>query len=68
MSLLAPAVLQYGMEMEKCFQDHRGEFIIPYFDDLLVYSSSHVEYLQLTFQRLRQCGVKIKARKCQLRV
>ena len=40
-----------------------------YLDDLLVFSSdfsSHLKDLQLTLQRLRKYGVKIKAKKCQL--
>ena len=33
--------------MEQCFQDYRDDFIVPYIDDLLVYSkdfNSHVEH------------------------
>ena len=62
-----PAVLQRFME--HCFQDYRDDFIVPYIDDLPVYSkdfNSLVEHLRLTLQRLQQHGVKIKAKKCQL--
>ena len=63
----APAVFQRFIE--QCFQDYRDHFIVPYIDDLLVYSkdfNSLVEHLRLTLQRLQQHGVKIKAKKCQL--
>ena len=55
--------------MEQCFQDYCDDFIVPYIDDLLVYSkdfNSHVENLRLTLQRSEQHGVKIKAKQCQL--
>ena len=55
--------------MEQYFQDYRDDFIVPYIDDLLVYSkdyNSHVEHLRLTFQRLQHHGVKIKPKKFQV--
>ena len=57
--------------MEQCFQDYRDDFIVPYIDDLLVYSkdfNNHVEHLQLTFRKLRKHGVKIKAKKFAISV
>ena len=63
----ASAVFQ-GL-VEQCFQDCRDDFIVPYIDDLLVYSkdfNSQVEHLRLALQRLQQHGVKINAKKCQL--
>ena len=63
----APAVFQRFME--QIFKDYWDHFIVPYLDDLLVFSSdfsSHLKHLQLTLQRLRKYGVKIKAKKCQL--
>ena len=55
--------------MEQSFQDYRDHCVLPYFDDLLVFSgdfSSHLKHLQLTLQRLRKYGVKVKAKKWQL--
>ena len=43
--------------------------MIPYLDDLLIYSSSlneHLQHLKLGFQRLKKFGIKIKASKCKL--
>ncbi|MEO0901168.1 MAG: reverse transcriptase family protein, partial [Bacteroidota bacterium] len=57
----APAVFQRFME--QCFQDYRGQFIVPYLDDLLVFSKNfddHLKHLELTLQRLRKYGVKLK--------
>ena len=62
-----PAVFQKFMEQN--FHDYRDHFVVSYLDDLLVFSSdfsSHLKHLQLTLQRLRKYGVKIKAKKCQL--
>ena len=62
----APVLFQRFMEQS--FQDYRGHFEVPYLDDFFVLSSdfsSHLKHLQLTLQRLRKYGVKIKAKKCQ---
>ena len=63
----APAVFQRFMEQS--FQDYRDNFVAPYLDDLPVFFSdfsSHLKHLQLTLQRMRIYGVKIKVKKCQL--
>ncbi|GFW18908.1 retrovirus-related Pol polyprotein from transposon 297 [Trichonephila clavipes] len=45
------------------------EFCIPYFDDLLIASSSedeHLDYLHQIFSRLRDYGLKLNSDKCVL--
>ena len=61
--MIAPAVFQKFME--QIFQDYRDHFVASYLDDLLVFSSdfsSHLKHLQLTLQRLKKYGVKIKVK------
>ena len=63
----APAVFQRFMEQN--FDDYMDYFVVPYLDNLLVFSSDfnrHPKHLQLTLPRLRKFGMKIKAKKCQL--
>lgn len=63
----APAYFQ--RYMEKVLDGYRDEFVVPYLDDLLIYSASfddHLKHLRLTLQRLREHGIKVKTRKCQL--
>ena len=63
----APACFQRFME--QCLDGYRDDFVIPYLDDLLIYSSSfdeHLQHLKLVFQRLKKFGIKIKASKCKL--
>ena len=55
----APTVFQRFMEQS--FQDCRDHFVVPYLDDLFVFSSD-LKHLQLTLQRLRKYGMKIKAK------
>ena len=55
--------------MEQSFQDYRDHFLVPYLDDLLVFSSdfsAHLKHLQLTLQRRTKYYVNIKAGKCHL--
>ena len=53
--------------MGRCFGDMYGNGLIVYLDDMLVYTSSIEEMitkLEEIFNRLRQCGLKVKPEKC----
>ena len=55
--------------MEQCLNGYQDDFLIPYLNDLLIFSSSfdeHVQHLKLVFQKLKKFGIKIKASKCKL--
>ena len=63
----APAVFQRAME--GILEGIRDDFVVPYLDDLLIYSASfedHVEHIRTVLRRLRQNGIKLRADKCQL--
>ena len=67
MMMNAPA--RFQRFMEQCLNGYQDDFVIPYLDDLLIYSSSfdeHVQHLKLVFQRLKKFGIKIKASKGKL--
>ena len=62
----SPSTFQRLMEI--CVGDQQYETLLIYLDDLLVYSNdipSHLERLELVFERLRQHGLKLKSKKCQ---
>ena len=63
----APASFQRFMET--CLGDLRDKICIPYLDDIITFSSTfkdHIQHLRQVLTRLREHGVKLKPRKCQL--
>ena len=63
----APAAFQ--RHMENILRDLRDEIVIPYLDDLIVFSKSfddHIQHVRTVLQRLREHGIKLKAKKCDL--
>ena len=55
--------------INECLAGLRNSLCIPYLDDILCYektSDKNSENLRTVFRRLRQFGVKLKAKKCIL--
>ncbi|CAM4536418.1 unnamed protein product [Lepidochelys kempii] len=46
-----------------------GEYSVAYLDDVAIFSDSwaeHLEHLQKVFERIREAGLTVKAKKCQI--
>ena len=55
--------------MQTTMNDLTFQILLVYLDDLLVYSrdfDEHLERLQVVFDRLREVGLKLNPKKCQL--
>nr|CAI5867607.1 unnamed protein product [Callosobruchus analis] len=64
---LKTSVASFIRGLWKVFGPEFDEFLLLYVDDMLVYSRSvedHFKHLKLIFQRLSECNLTIKLRKC----
>jgi len=64
----APAAFQ--PYMEGCLGDLRDEVCVPYLGDVLVFSKNfdlRVENVRKVLQRQNDCGIKLRAKKCDLK-
>ena len=63
----SPATFQ--RVMEDIFSDLNLKIMYIYIDDLIIFSSTledHIQRLRLVFNRLRQCGLKLAPKKCDV--
>ena len=54
--------------MNHFLHDHLGEFVMVYFDDVVIYSKNmteHVKHLDWILSQLKWAGLKIKVEKCE---
>lgn len=64
---LSNAPATYQRIMENCFGELHLKICFIYLDDLIIFSDTfeeHLERLELILLRLRECGLKLSAKKC----
>ncbi|MGL5708693.1 MAG: reverse transcriptase domain-containing protein [Aeromonas sp.] len=62
----APASFQRAMD--KIFQKEKDNFVIPYLDDIIIYSKSikeHLKHLEIVFGKIKAAGLSLNKSKCQ---
>ena len=66
---LTNALAVFQRDMENILRDLRGKFVIQYLHDVIISSKTFEEsavHVQTEFRRLREHGIKLKGRKCEL--
>ena len=64
---LCNASQMFQRAMEVVFKGLIGSVCMLYIDDIVIYSKTeeeHIRHLQLMFDRLRECNLKLNPRKC----
>ena len=59
----------YQRLMEECLGDLNMKICVIYLDDLIIFADSfeeHMRRLEIVFNRLRECNLKLAAKKCAL--
>ncbi|KAF9760594.1 Retrovirus-related Pol polyprotein from transposon [Nosema granulosis] len=62
----APATFQRAMDV--ILEDFRGEFVLPYLDDIIIYSPSiqdHESHVKEVMKRLKEAGLTLNKNKCK---
>ncbi len=65
--LNAPTAFQ--RHVEDILRDLRDKIVIPYLDDLIIFSKSfdaHVQHVETVLRRLREHCIKLNGQKCEL--
>jgi hypothetical protein len=66
---LCNALATFQRIMDKVFKKEIGVFVMPYLDDIIVYSKSvkeHLDHLYIVFGRIKSAGLSLNKSKCNL--
>ena len=66
---LKTAPAEFQRYMEGCLEDLHNECCAPYLDDVIIFSKSfdkHIKHVRKVLRRLKENGIKLKAKKCDL--
>ena len=66
---LKNAPVEFQRYMEGCLEDLRNECCAPYLDDVIIFSKwfdKHIKHVRKVLRRLKENGIKLKAKKCDL--
>ena len=63
----APATFQRAMD--QVFKKDKWKFVIPYLDDIIVFSENieeHIQHVEIVLSKLQAAGIKLNQKKCHL--
>jgi Reverse transcriptase (RNA-dependent DNA polymerase) len=68
---LKKAPAEYARFMSETLKEYLNEFVVVYFDDIIIFSNTiteHWEHVRKILEKLREAKINLKIKKCEFAV